>query len=387
MKGAGLHEQRKQAKRRGSKRGNGEGTVCERSDGRWQGSLRLPNGQRKHVYGKTQRECRENLQNVRDQIRRGLPLAPERLTLAAHLQHWIEAVVRPNRRRSTYIGYEVNVRLHIVPHLGAYRLTQLQPHHVEEWLSTLRESSLSPRTVQYAHAVLRAGLEHALRQDLIARNVAKLVEGVRVERADVQPLEPEQVHALLKAAEGDRLEALYVLAVYSGLRRGELLGLEWNALDLDAEEMRVNVQAQHGRTGEHLKRRSGRRTVPLAPVAVEALHRHRVRQIEEQLLAGQRWQDHGLVFPSRVGTPLNTANLWRYTAKLLEHAGIPHHKMHLYRHTFASLHLAEGAELHEVPKLLGHSSLQITSDIYGHMTRQSRCVAVDRIQRALERSS
>jgi site-specific recombinase XerD len=149
-------------------------------------------------------------------------------------------------------------------------------------------------------------------------------------------------------------------------------------------ELRVHVQAQHGRTGQQLKR-SGRRTVPLAPLAVDALRRQHVRMLELQLQAHKRWQDHDLVFPSARGTPLNPSNVWRHTAALLKRAGIAHHRMHLYRHTFASLHLAEGAELHEVSKLLGHSGIQITSDIYGHLTRQARREAADRIQRAIGR--
>src|SRR5207248_119904 len=137
-----------------------------------------------------------------------------------------------------------------------------------------------------------------------------------------------------------------------GLRRGELLGLEWGDVNLELGELRVHVQAQHGRRGEQLKRSGGKRTVPLAPVAVAALRRQkRIHVPELQLQAAQHWAEQELVFPSARGTPLNPSNLWRHTAALLKRAGIPHHRMHLYRHTFASLHLAEGAELHEVSRL------------------------------------
>jgi integrase len=279
----------------------------------------------------------------------------------------------------------VRVRQDILPCLGHHRLAHLQPHHVEEWLRALREQYAAPRTVQYAHAVLRAALERALRQGLVMRNVAKLVEGVRVERPEVEPLEPETVGALLAAAQGDPLEAFYVVAIATGLRRGELLGLQWPDVDLTAGELHVRSQVQHGEQAQ-LKRLKGRRIIPLAPLAVDALQQHRVRQLEQRLRVGEAWQDHGLIFPSSVGTPLNPANLWRHTAAMLKRAGIPHHRLHLYRHTFASLHLAEGADLHEVSKLLGHSGVQITADVYGQLTRQARQTAAARIERVLRKA-
>lgn len=122
-------------------------------------------------------------------------------------------------------------------------------------------------------------------------------------------------------------------------------------------------------------------------LAVEALQWHRVAQLEQRLRAGALWRERGLVFHCGVGTPLNPSNLWRHTAALLKRAGIPHHHLHLYRHTFASLHRAAGAELHEVSKLLGDSGVQITSDVYGHLTRQSRQAAATRIERALRQAT
>jgi integrase len=370
-----------------TKQGNGEGSIYQRQDGRWVAQVLItgPTGrpQRKYLYGTTRRAVAQELAATQARLQQGLPPVPERLTVAQWVTHWLDVAVKPPaRRRNTYLGYEVRVRQDIIPCLGHHRLAHLQPHHVEEWLRGLRERYAAPRTVQYAHAVLRAALEHALRQGLVMRNVAKLVEGVRVERPEVEPLEPETVGALLAAAEGDPLEAFYVVAIATGLRRGELLGLQWADVDLTAGEMHVRAQVQHGERAQ-LKRIKGRRIIPLAPLAVEALQQHRVRQLEQRLRVGEAWQDHGLIFPSSVGTPLNPANLWRHTRALLRRAGIPHHRLHLYRHTFASLHLAEGADLHEVSKLLGHSGVQITANVYGHLTRQVRQTAAARIERVL----
>ncbi len=370
-----------------TKRGNGEGSIYQRKDGRWVGQLVItdPRGhtRRKYLYGKTRKAVADELAATQARLQQGVLPVPERLTVEQWLTHWLDVAVRPPARRlNTYIGYEVRVRLDIVPALGHYRLAHLQPSDVAQWLQGQRESGHAPRTIQYAHAILRAALEAALRQGLVYRNVAKLVEGVRLDRAEVEPLEPETVSRVLAAAQGDPWEAFYVVAIATGLRRGELLGLQWDDVDLDAGEVRVRAQLQHGERAD-LKRVKGRRIIPLAPMAVEALHRHRGRQLEQRLQLGAGWQEHGLIFPSRLGTPMNPANLWRHTQALLGRAGIPHHHLHLYRHTFASLHLAAGADLHEVSKLLGHSGVQITSDVYGHLTRQVRQAAAERIERAL----
>jgi len=373
------------------KRGNGEGSIYQRTDGRWVAQVRVPDHQgrptRKYIYGKTRKAVADELAKTQTRLQQGLAPVPERLSVAQWLTHWLDVAVKPPARRlNTYIGYEVRVRQDILPVLGHHKLAQLQPHHVEEWLRGQRATGHAPRTIQYAHAVLRAALEHALRQGLVHRNVAKLVEGVRVERPEVEPLEPETVNAVLAAAQDDPWAAFYIVAIATGLRRGELLGLQWEDVNLEAGEVRVRAQVQHGERTD-LKRVKGRRIIPLAPMAVEALSRHRVAQLEQRLRAGTAWQEHGLVFPSAVGTPMNPSNLWRHTQALLRRAGIPHHHLHLYRHTFASLHLAAGADLHEVSKLLGHSGVQITSDVYGHLTRQARSKAAERIERVLRNAT
>jgi integrase len=371
----------------GKKRANGEGSIVQRSDGRWMARLTLPGGKRKSFYGKTRQSVRQQLTTAQHNLQRGVLPVAERLTVAQWLAHWLDVAVKPPARRlNTYIGYEVRVRQDIVPVLGQHKLAHLQPSDVEQWLQGQRETGHAARTIQYAHAVLRAALEHALRQGLVFRNVAKLVEGVRVERSEVEPLEPETINAVLTAVAGDPWEAFYVVAIATGLRRGELLGLRWDDVDMESAEVRVRMQVQHGERSD-LKRIKGRRIIPLAPIAIEALQRQRVAQLEQRLQLGAAWQENGLVFPSSIGTPMNPSNLWRHAAAILKRAGIPHHHLHLYRHTFASLHLAAGAELHEVSKLLGHSGVQITSDVYGHLTRQARHTAADRIERAIRGSA
>jgi integrase len=366
--------------RRTKARGNGEGSIYQRADGRWCASLSLEWGKRKVLYGISREEVHAKLTRALANLQGGQAPPDLRISVGQYFGHWLDVAVKPPAQRpETYRGYEANVRLHILPYLAKFSLAKLQPYHIERWMLALRAKGLSPRTVQYCHAVLRAGLQHALRQGLVQRNVAKLVEGPKLERPEVEILEPEQVVRVLEAVRGDRFEAFYVLAITTGLRRGELLGLRWADIDLERAEIRIRKQLQAGQHVELKTGRKGWRTIAISPRALQALREHRARQLKD----GELWLGQDLLFCSEAGTPMNASNLWRHTAALLKRAGIPHHRLHIYRHTFASLQLAEGAELHEVSKLLGHSGIQITNDTYGHLTRSARHAAAARIDRAL----
>ena len=194
-------------KREKKKQGNGEGSIYQRKDGRWVAQVLMievtGRPQRKYIYGKTRREVAQRLTTTQANLQQGIAPVPERLTVAQWLTHWLDVAVKPPARRlNTYLGYEVRVRQDIIPALGHHKLAHLQPHHVEGWLQAMRVGKHAPRTIQYAHAVLRVALTHAQRQGLVLRNVAKLVEGVRVVRPEVEPLEPETVNSVLAAVAG-----------------------------------------------------------------------------------------------------------------------------------------------------------------------------------------
>jgi integrase len=227
-----------------------------------------------------------------------------------YLQHWLETVVKPNRAPKTYQGYELAVRRHIAPRIGKKKLRTLTVRDVRLMCQDLTQGGLQRRGVQFVHAVLRAGLQNAMRDELVSRNVAKLVQVPAPHYAVGQGLTPEEAKKLLKSAKSERLSALYVVALYLGLRRGELLGLQWQHVDLDAETLQVVQSLQ--RVGGELqlkapKTRKSRRTVPLPPPVVEALKAHKVAQGKERRSAGPDWHDSGMVFASAVGTPMEPA--------------------------------------------------------------------------------
>lgn len=364
------------------KRASGEGTIFKRPDGLWVGRLTLERGKRHQVTAKTQAAVRAKLEEAKTARAKGLPLETSKQTVSAFLTDWLATSIKPHRRHHTWVGYEVNVRLRLVPKIGHHQLVKLAPGHVQKMLNELRDQGLSPRSVQYAHATLRAALHQALKWGLVNRNVATLVDLPRLNREEVQPLTPDQARELVKAVRGDRLEALYVGAMALGLRRGEALGLRWADLDLQARTVKVRKQVQRidGKLQlVDVKTDHSRRIVDLPDPVVAVLQARRIRQLEEQLMAGPLWQDSGLVFTTSIGTPLEAGNVWRSFKTILEDAELPHIRFHDLRHTAASLLLAQGAELWEVSKLLGHSGIQITNDVYGHLYPQARRAAADRM--------
>jgi len=261
-------------------------------------------------------------------------------------------------------------------------LDKLTPQHVQKLLNELLErggeagTGLSPRTVQYARATLRRVLGQALKWGLVTRNVATLVEPPKSRRAEVQPFTEEEARALLAAARGDRLEALYAVALTLGLRQGELLGLRWEDVDLDRGVLRVRQQLQQLNVGaptvKGLKTRSSRRDLDLPARLALHLRAHRARQRRERDRKGDVWREHGLVFPSAVGTPLGPRNLARRFQALLRRAGLPARRFHDLRHSAASLMFARGLEATLVQRVLGHSSIVVTNDTYLHLMPQAK---------------
>jgi integrase len=285
-----------------SRRANGEGTIWRRADGRWCGATYAATNRggrkRVYVYGKTRAEAREKLTALQRDLDRGVRVSEENWTVQDYLTRWLEEVVRPQRAPKTYQGYELVVRRHIAPTLGRRRLRGLSVSDVRQLIRTLEDQGMGTRGVQQVHAVLRNGLQSAMRDELVVRNVAKLVQVKTPTYAVGRGLSVEQARVLL-AARDDRLHALYVLAVYLGLRRGEVLGLRWSNVDLEQEFLTVThtLQRVNGELRfQPPKTRHSRRTVPLPSPCVEALRAHRAAQGKERLAMGADWVDEDMVF-------------------------------------------------------------------------------------------
>jgi integrase len=260
------------------RRANGEGTIVRRSDGRFHAAYYVldPDGNRhrRFVYGRTWDECHSKLIDMKSKTAQGVPLAVKAWTLERYLHHWLTEIVGRRLRATTLAGYEIVIRVHLVPALGKKPLAKLTPQDIRQLLTAKRQAGLSVRMVQYIHAVLRDALQNAVREELLARNVAKLVQ---VETPDYEVgrgLTIAQAQRLLEAVKPTRWHSLYVLALMLGLRRGELLGLRWSDVELDAAALTVRqnlVRAGGELRAQSPKTRRSRRTLPLPPQVVTAL--------------------------------------------------------------------------------------------------------------------
>ncbi len=356
------------------RRGNGEGTIYQRPDGRWCTQITVYTAQgrkRKTLYGKTRREVDKLLTRAKADQEDGLILDAGNLKLGEYLDRWLADSVRDTVRQRTYERYEQMVRVHIKPSLGRVRLKALNATHVRGLYRQKLDAGLAPRTVRYVHTTLNKALKDALADGLIPRNVASAVRPPKLTKKEIRPLSPEQANIFLEAARGDRFEALYVMAITTGLREGELLGLRWEDVDLESGTLSVRrtlSEARSGRFFEPPKNGKGR-NIRLTARAVDALKRHKASQNEERLRLGTLWHDEGLVVPSLTGTPMNAKNLTARSFKpLLKQAGLPHTvRFHDLRHTCATLLLSKGVHPKIVQELLGHATIAITLDTYSHV--------------------
>ncbi len=389
-----------------SKRGQNEGSIFQRKDGRWAAQLNLgwQNGKRvrKFFYGATRKQVQEQLTKALSDLQKGLPVVGDKQTVAGHLAWWLEEVVRRTNRPSTYRSYEQLVRVHIEPAIGNVGLSKLTPQQVRAFLNAKQDSGLSSRTVQYLHAVLRKALNVALKDQQIVRNVASLVDPPRLAAKEVQPLTPDEARRFLAAIQGDKFEALLTVAVSLGLRQGEALALRWDDVNLEVGKLRIRYALQRFKPrGEqrleiHLvepKTKKSRRIIDLPEVTLRALVAHRLRQEQDRLLAGSRWTapqvvcegrketGDSFVFTTSIGTPLEGRAVTKRFQRLLKESNITRHRFHDLRHTAATLLAVQGVHPKAIQSVLGWDQVAMV-DRYAHFVdemRKSAAIKMDEI--------
>lgn len=367
-----------------ARRGNGEGSIYfDNSKGVYRGAVSLADGRRRRVQANTHAECVERLAELQGKAVAGLPVGSTEL-VGPYLEWWLgvqEAKVgtaEGDLSWNTWANYRWALRPVIEAH-GKKRLRDLEPEHIEVVLARMARDGSSRDSVKRVRSITAQALDTAMRRGKVARNVARLAETPRTRPpAEKRSLTPEQATSLLEAAKGDPVEAFIVVGLMTGLRPGELLGLRWDDVDLDADTLEVSGSLK--REGSKLRLgdvkrgiRQSRRRLDLPAPAVEALRVHRVRQKERQLAAGEVWQNAaGLVFTSELGRPISPSNMNRTLAKVTDRAGLGHWSMtELSRHSAASLMSAAGVPLEEIADTLGHSSTRMLEQHYRHQLRPS----------------
>lgn len=370
------------------KRGQGEGTIRYRADGRWEArvSITLEDGcvRRRSMYARTKTEARERMQQLLREVARGLPAPDERMTVETYLRQWlrdVEGSVRP----LTVAAYRRWLLLHVVPVIGGRPLARLTPRDVQAMLARKRADGLSPRSVAHIRTVLRTALQRAVRWGVVGRNVAALADPPRVPAREVEAMTPQEATAILGAVAGTRIAGLVTLALYTGLRSGEALGLRWADVDLEARALRVHVALQR-RDGTFVlvepKTVRSRRTLGLPGPAVEALRAQRARQAEMRLAAGSVWQEMvpDLVFTTATGSPFHGPTVTHELQAALARGGLRPRRFHDLRHGCATLLLASGTDIAVVRDILGHSTIGLTADTYARVLPSLQREAVARLE-------
>ena len=385
------------------RRGNGEGNVYERANGRWEARLSYLDpytGERKRVsvYGPTRKAALDKLGEVRDRIEAGAPPKDATRTVGEWLAHWRQtSLAVSDRKPATRELYGTLCAKHLEPEsFGAIPLNRLRPSDVEGLILTMRRKTkpgkridentkpepvraLSDSTVRQVYTILRAGLDGAVRDGLLARNPAALVKRPGVERTEARYLTADETSRLLKAVEGSRYCAVLALIAATGLRKGEALGLSWDKVDLDAGVLKVVAtlnRVQGKLVCSEPKTPRARRTVPLTPAMVALLRKHKATQAAERLRATNQWQDLGLVFVTELGEPVDPRNLLRVIELAAAKAGLHGVGVHTLRHSAALGWMEAGVHIKAIADLLGHSSVSITGDTYGHSTDDAAKAAV-----------
>lgn len=357
------------------RRGRGEGSVYQRTDGRWVAvadvGWRDGKRVRKYVYAATRREVVAKLTKVRDELERTGVVANDRLTLRKFVDDWL-AATEPAVRGSTYARYEAAMRLHIVPTIGHRPLGRITPHDVQQLYADRLAAGLSAQSVLHLHRILHRALRQAVRWGLVPRNVTEAVDPPRVPQREMSVLTPEQARTLLTHSRDERIWPLLVVAVTTGLRQGELFALRWRDVDLVRRQLTVRRTLLRSPKGGWLlaepKTRGSVRQVALSLLAVQAIEQQRRRQRQDRESAGARWQDHDFVFANTIGQPLSPQNvLQRDFYPLLERLSLPRVRFHDLRHTAATLLLSAGTHPKIVSDMLGHTEVGITLNLYSHV--------------------
>ena len=376
------------------KRSRGEGTVAQAADGRWVGraSLGYKDGKRvrKAVYAQTKAEAVKKLRAVLTLRDTGQVVPVGAPTLAKFLGTWLEDCKHQSVRSSTYEGYERIVKLHVNPALGKVLIDKLRPDQIQAFL-TQKGRNLAPATVKSFRVLLVGALEKAVVWGLVVRNVARLTDAPHIPKPKVRTLTLAESKIFLKALEGERFEALLVLSLTTGLRRSEALGVSWDNLDLQRGQLQIRSGLQ--RIGTELKlvpTKSGKaRVVMLGRRAIDALTRHRTRQLEQKLAAGSTWPNDvipgqtGLAFTTSAGTPVWPKTLDGHFKRVLVRAGLPNIRLHDLRHSCATNLLEQGVNAKIVSEMLGHSSISVTVDLYQHVSQTMQESAVRMMDAAL----
>jgi integrase len=362
------------------KRTNGEGTIYKRGN-RWRAQFTLPTGERKSVSGGTAKEVQKQLDALKREVAAGMHSTRDAdMTLHQWLAKWIESE-RHHLEVTTEDNYRSLIRLHF-DGIGDISLSKITPAMIQDhYAGKLR--TYSSTYVNHIHGVLNSALESAVNLEILIRNPAVRVKAPPKKPKKFEPLSEEQAQELVRVVRGHRFETEIVLALTTGAREAELLGMRWQDVFWARSSVRINTTLKrlHGEYFMKVpKSDTSSRTIPIGEYAMALLARQKEKQHEAKELAGEAWADSwNLIFTKGDGSPIHRSVLTKTFQKLMEAHGLPRVRFHDLRHTFATLMLERGVDIKTVSEYLGHSSVEITLRVYGHVTARMRGGLVDEI--------
>lgn len=379
-----------------ARRGKGEGSIFKRKDGRWCGFITIGydekgNQKKKFFYGRTRQEVADKINQALNEIRQGILITDNNITLENWLNIWLHQYKKNQISESTFDDYESIIKNHINPVLGKYKLKDLRPEHLQMLYNEKYKAGLSAKRIKHIHVVLHSALTQAIKSGIIVRNVSEATTLPKdTSEKDIRVLTIEEQKMFLKAIEGERLKAAFILALTTGMRLGEILGLKWNEVDLKNKRIKVKSSMRRIKNRDEkvptrtvlvikdVKTENSEQIIPLPEVAYQELIKFKLLQEEEKKQAGNAYKDSGFVFTTKLGTPIEPRNFIRTFERIINRAGL-NINFHSLRHTFATRLLEANVHPKVVQELLGHSDISTTLNTYSHVLFDTKKEAIKEI--------
>ena len=373
-----------------SKRANGEGNIKKRTDGKWEARITL-SGKRRSVYGKTQAEVMKKLKALQKDHENGIDLEAANMTVEQWLEIWMREY-RNGIKDSTKATYMQDIRLHINPYIGEIKMSKLTPVIVQRLYNQAVARGLSPKSIKNTHGILHKALVQAVKIGYLDRNVCDSCELPAIRKKEMKPITDDALPRFLKAIQGDEYGDLMFVALFTGLRESEIIGLTWDCIDFERRWIRIYRQLSKERIkgggGKYVftdLKNKKERSFTAIPAVFDTLMRVKRRQYEWRLRSGAEWSNpNNLVFTNECGRNLATTTVWKHFKKIAQSIGVGDSRFHDLRHTFATLSIEAGNDIKTISESLGHATTAFTMDVYSHVSEKMQRDNAQRMQEHLQ---
>ena len=380
-----------------AKNGNNEGSVYKDKKGRWRGVVTLPTVdkkvKKKYFYGKTRKEVSDKVNNVLNQLRNNTYYEPCKTTLFDWLNIWLETYSKQEVRPTTYINYETYIHRHIKDTIGGFKLCDISTLIIQQFYNDLYNRGLSANTVKHYHALLHRAFKYAIKMDILSSNPTEKTERPKLSRYAATYYNEKELEELFKAFEGDRMELVVYIAAYYGLRRSEICGLKWDAIDFDKKTItvcrKIVSKFDNGKEEivcqDELKTEASKRTLPLIPKIEKMLRERMFLEVHYSRLLkkGYNHDYDGFVCRDNLGELITPSYVTDHFKHIIDKNNMKHLRFHDLRHSCASLLLANNIPMKAIQEWLGHSTYTVTANFYSHLDYQSKIESAETIARVL----